>query len=154
MTERELHKLSRTDLLELLLAQRKENELLKRQLSEAQAELKDRKIAIDQAGSIAEAALQLNGVFEAAQASCQQYIDNIHQLSRRQEKICKTMEMETKNKCDRMLRDAERRSHMIMESCAEKLKELVDTSTAEFHTADSLEEKGGGKRIVPNIKSL
>ena len=45
-------------------------------------------MTIDDAGSIAEAALQVNGVFEAAQKACEQYIDNIKNLSKRQEVIC------------------------------------------------------------------
>jgi hypothetical protein len=57
LTERELRKLSRTDLLELLLAQRRENEELRCILDQTQAQLADRTIKIDQAGSIAEASL-------------------------------------------------------------------------------------------------
>ena len=44
MTEKELRRLSRTDLLELLLAQRKENEQLRCILDETQAQLADRTI--------------------------------------------------------------------------------------------------------------
>ena len=44
MTERELRRLSRTDLLELLLAQRRENEQLRCLLDETQAQLADRTI--------------------------------------------------------------------------------------------------------------
>ena len=53
MTERELRRLSRTDLLELLLAQRRENEQLRCILDQTQAQLADRTIKIDNAGSIA-----------------------------------------------------------------------------------------------------
>ena len=66
MTERELRKLSRADLLELLLAQRKENEQLRCLLDQTQAQLADRTITISNAGSIAEASLHLNGIFDAA----------------------------------------------------------------------------------------
>ena len=44
MTEKELRRLSRTDLLELLLAQRKENEQLRCILDETQSQLADRTI--------------------------------------------------------------------------------------------------------------
>ena len=73
MTERELRRLSRADLLELLLAQRRENEQLRCILDQTQAQLADRTIKIENAGSIAEASLQLNGIFTAAQDTCQQY---------------------------------------------------------------------------------
>lgn len=77
MTDRELKRLSRADLLEMLIALSKENEQLRLELVETQQRLADRMVAIEKAGSIAEAALQLNGVFEAAQNACEQYIANI-----------------------------------------------------------------------------
>ena len=77
MTDKELRRLSRGELLEMLLAQMEENEKLNRQLREAKAQLSDRRIIIDQAGTMAEAALQLNGVFEAADRAARQYLENI-----------------------------------------------------------------------------
>lgn len=85
MTDKELRKLSRRDLLQLLLEQSLEIQDLKKRLEEAEAALMDREIKIDLAGSIAEAALQLNGVFEAAEAACQQYLENVELLTKRQE---------------------------------------------------------------------
>ena len=95
MTEKELRRLSRADLLEMLIDQGVELKKTQKSLKSAQKELKLRKIAIDEAGSIAEAALQLNGVFEAAQASCEHYMENIRTLSDRQEAVCKRREQES-----------------------------------------------------------
>ena len=67
MTDQELKKLHRSDLLELLIAQEKENEQLRGQVKRLEAQLADRKLDLEKAGSIAEASLQLNGVFQAAQ---------------------------------------------------------------------------------------
>lgn len=77
MTNKELKRLSRRELLEMLLDQSKEVERLQRELKEAKRQLSDRQILIDNAGSIAEAALQLNHVFEAAQEAANQYLENI-----------------------------------------------------------------------------
>ena len=77
MTDKELRRLSRGELLEMLIAQMEENQLLKQQLTEAQTQLNNRQIAIETSGSIAEAALKLNGVFQAAEEAAQQYIENI-----------------------------------------------------------------------------
>ena len=68
MTERELRRLSRTDLLELLVAQRRENEQLRCILDQTQAQLADRTIQIDKAGSIAEA---FYGVPEYLKSECE-----------------------------------------------------------------------------------
>lgn len=127
MTERELRRLSRTDLLELLLAQRKENEQLRCLLDQTQAQLADRTIKINNAGSIAEASMQLSGIFDAAQDSCQYYLDNIRQLSERQNIVCQQMEAETKEKCDRMVAEAEIKSQQCWENCSAKIRQLVDS---------------------------
>lgn len=84
ITERELRKLSRADLLELLLAESRENEQLRAQLQEANQKLASREIELQNAGSIAEAALRLNGVFEAAERAAQQYVENVRRLSEEQ----------------------------------------------------------------------
>ena len=127
MKDRDLRRLSRTDLLELLLAQRKENEQLRCILDETQSQLADRTIKIDNAGSIAEASLQLSGIFNAAQDSCQQYMENIKLLSERQATICQQMEAETKEKCDRMVAEAEQKAQQCWENCSAKIKKLVDS---------------------------
>ena len=77
MTEKELKRLRRSDLLELLLVQSKENQQLRQELEEARAQLANRAIKIEKAGSMAEAALQLSGIFEAADQACAQYLENI-----------------------------------------------------------------------------
>ncbi len=81
MTERELRKMSRTELLELLLNERRENEVLREKLKKALTALSDRQIALTEAGSIAEAALRINRVFEAAQAAADQYLENVRRLT-------------------------------------------------------------------------
>ncbi len=126
MTERELRRLSRTDLLELLVAQRRENEQLRCILDQTQAQLADRTIQIDNAGSIAEASLQLSGIFNAAQDSCQYYLENIRLLSERQTQACQKMEQEAKEKCDRMVAEAEVKAQQCWENCSVKIKQLVD----------------------------
>ena len=127
MTERELRRLSRTDLLELLLAQRKENEQLRCLLDQTQAQLADRTIKINSAGSIAEASLQLSGIFDAAQDSCQYYLDNIREMAERQNVACQQMEAETKEKCENMVTEAERKAQKCWENCSVKIRQLVES---------------------------
>jgi len=72
--------LSREELLELLIAEREKNKELERQLQEAKNELASREIKINNSGSIAEAALALSGIFEAADKACALYRENLEQL--------------------------------------------------------------------------
>jgi len=85
MTDKELKRLNRSELLQMLLTQMEENRALKSELEEARAQLSSRKILLDNAGSIAEASLKINGVFEAAQRAAQEYLDNLQDLQARQE---------------------------------------------------------------------
>ena len=92
MSDKELRKLRRMDLLELLIEERKENERLKREseqlkqeLQKAKKQLQSKRIAIKEAGSIAEASLRLSGVFEAAQDAANVYLANVKKLAAAQE---------------------------------------------------------------------
>ncbi len=69
MTEKELKKLNRRQLLELLLKQTRKVTELQEELDRVKAELENRARMEDRAGSLAEAALKLNDVVEAAQAA-------------------------------------------------------------------------------------
>lgn len=81
MTDKDLKKLSRAELLEMLLTQTKEVKRLSAELDEANRKLKDRRIMLENSGSIAEAALKLNDVFQAAQLAADQYLENVKQLA-------------------------------------------------------------------------
>ena len=105
MTPQELKKLSRAELLDLLLAQTKRADDLEQRLQQAEMQLCDKKIQLDKAGSIAQAALQINGIFEAAEAAAAQYLDNIQSLSSRQEAVCAKREEESKASSERLLKN-------------------------------------------------
>lgn len=80
MTDKELRKLNRRELLELLLEESRENERLRSELEKTKEQLASRKIDLEESGSIAEAALKLNGIFEAAEQAAQQYLENVRRL--------------------------------------------------------------------------
>lgn len=77
MKDRDLKKLNRAELLKLLIDQMTENEMLRDENERLNTKLADRQILLENAGSIAEAALKVNGVFEAAEAAAAQYLENI-----------------------------------------------------------------------------
>ena len=54
-------------------------------------------------------------------------MDNIRMLSERQSQVCQQMEQETKEKCDRMVAEAEMKSQQCWENCSAKIKALVDS---------------------------
>lgn len=75
--EQELRRLSRKDLIDIIYELRKQEEVLRHELELARQELENRDILLEETGSIAEAALKLNGVFEAAQAAADQYLRSV-----------------------------------------------------------------------------
>ena len=139
MTDRQLRKASRTDLLKLLLEQRKEMETLRRQIDQLQEQLQQRQITIDQSGTLAEAALKLSGIFDAAETACQYYTENIRGLSGRQEEICRTMERETREKCDRMLEQAKQMAKVYWDEYKEKCNQYMKSVGNVCGTAENCE---------------
>lgn len=151
MTEKEMKKLSRADLLELLLQARRENDQLQSEVERLKKRLTDRSIAIQNAGSIAEASLQLSGIFEAAQEAAEQYLENIRTLSGRQKKICEQMEAktlakcnaleaETKKRCEKMVQKANEESTASWRNFSENMEELykMRKGVHEMKPSDSL----------------
>lgn len=84
MTDKELKKLKRMELLELLVDQAAEMDSLKKQLEETKAALESREFRLKETGSIAQAALEINEVFAAAQRAAQDYLDNIRRMEEEQ----------------------------------------------------------------------
>lgn len=80
MTEKELRKLKRVELLELLVEQAAEMEALRGELQAARDALAERNILLRESGSIAEAALRLNRVFEAADQAAREYVESTKRM--------------------------------------------------------------------------
>lgn len=77
MVDKELKKLSRKELLEMLVIQTRKSEQLEKRVKELEEKLADKRIKIETAGNLAEAALKLSGVFEAAQMASEIYLESL-----------------------------------------------------------------------------
>lgn len=95
MKDKRLRRIKKKELLELLLEQAKRIEELELELEKTKEELNSKRIIIEESGSLAEASLMLNKIFETAQQTADQYLFNVKEK-------CKIMENDTKNitKCD------------------------------------------------------
>ena len=109
MNDKELRKLNRQDLLRLLLEAEKEKRRLSEALEDAQAQLEDRRLRLSEAGNLAQAALNLNGVFEAAQRAADEYLDNVRAESERQLEESRRAAVERLERSRRMLAETESR---------------------------------------------
>lgn len=107
MTEKELKGLSRQELLELLLLQGKQLERLQEKVAALEEKLRDRSIVQQEAGSIAEAALRLNDVFDAAQRAAEQYLESVTRQCDRKEALARQVLEQACKKADRIVAEAE-----------------------------------------------
>lgn len=142
MTQYEMKKLSRKELLQLAAEESAQIRILQEHLEIAENELHKREININEAGSIAEASMKLSNVFEAAQEACRLYTDNIQRLSERQESICAEIEKETKEKaaayeaevisrCERLEKDTKEACEKLDMDTKTSCEKMVETAKAE-----------------------
>lgn len=77
---KDLKSLSRGDLLELLLAQTERAEELEKTIAELSERVESKDILIEQSGTLAEASLAVNQVFQAADHAAAQYLGNVMRI--------------------------------------------------------------------------
>ena len=155
MTSKELKRMSRSELLQMLLSQMEENERLRTQLDSANAQLEDRKIVCANVGSIAEAALQLNGVFDAAERAAQQYLESVRELENQQDVLKEKLAGEAQANADAIIAQA----NTIMEEAKayqakakqeaddywQKVQNMVQNLLKEHQSLTSLLQTAGRK---------
>lgn len=146
MTDKELKRMSRAELLQMLITQVEENQSLQARLEAAETQLKDRSLAVSETGTMAEAALSLNGVFQAADAAAQQYLDNIRQMQERQELLYQEAEDEAKRNADAIVAEADaysRKAHADADAYWEEVHARVDSLLREQESLRSLIQSSG-----------
>lgn len=124
MTDKELKRMNRNDLVEIIYQYQNRELEQSETIEKLTAQLSDRRTHIENAGSIAEAALSVNHVFEAAQAAADQFLEEIRAANADKEaqgrqivaqaqaeadairekarQDCKTMTEDAKRECDAM----------------------------------------------------
>ncbi len=120
MDEKVLDNLSLAELRQLLLSQQQELEMLHMQLQLTQDQLASRQLAIEEAGSIAQAALQLSGIFENAQQAADQYLENVEFLHARKEADYQQRLDEAEQQAQSLLHDVKRQCRAMEEGARAK----------------------------------
>lgn len=131
MTDKELRRLHRSELLEMLISLTEENRKLNDLLEQTRSQLRDRQITIENAGSLAEAALSLSGIFQTADAAAQQYLESVRQLTAQQEEACREILSQAEQKAAEIKQEAlSYRQKVYAEANADRVKPL-SKATAE-----------------------
>lgn len=109
----------------MLLAQSKENEKLKAQVGELTQKVEDRTLAMRDIGSIAEAALTVNGVFTAAQNAADQYLATVMEMNQGTEQRCREMIERTKAYCEKLQNDTYYKCNSMETDAKNRCAELL-----------------------------
>lgn len=138
MNEKAMKRLGRSELLQLLIEYTQENEAMREKMDAMSAELdsvnnqlKVRTIAIENAGSLAEAAIQVNGMIEAAQKTANQYLENIERMQAEQEATCAERLRETNRKCIELEKEAKERCRELETETQRKCDEMFAAAERE-----------------------
>ena len=133
MTDKELKRLSRVELIDIIYELQKQKDAADVRVAQLQEKLNQRELRIAQAGSIAEAAIGLNGVFEAAQDAADQYLYSIQtSTSSIQRKLdaAKAQRREiisnAEEEANRIVRESENRARAIVEAAERQASEKWD----------------------------
>ncbi len=150
MTEKELKRASRGELLEMLITQMEENKLLKEKVDLLQAQLDERTVNLGHAGSIAEASLVLSGVFEAAQTAAQHYLDNVKRMSERQDLLFEHMYAQARVKAEATVAEADAYSKRVHEEADAYWHQVHERVQAMFKDQESLRKlmQTAGRKVI------
>ena len=116
MDDKKIRKISKRELLEILLEQAKKIKELESELDKTNKKLETKKMIIEEAGTFADASAKLNGIFEVAEETANQYLVNVKEK-------CKKIENNTKKECQKL------KEVMLKETqdiCNIKIKEADD----------------------------
>lgn len=121
MADKELRRMRRSELIEIIFALKTSEENVRKEKEALEERLHDRTIQIAKAGSIADASLALNGVFEAAQIAADDYLNSIKAAN------------ENPNPTQDIIEGAEREAAAILELARTQAEELIAAAKGEAY---------------------
>ena len=127
MTGKELKKLSRHELVDIIYQLKKNEQQLQKEIASLEAIIEERRIRISMAGSIAEAATNITHVFSTAQMTADLYLHEI---------AC--MRADTVKECAKKIEEAEKKVAAILADGEEKFAALNEQYKAAYQTWQQL----------------
>ena len=108
MVSKELKRLSRRELVDIIYQLKKNEQELQDQISSLQESLQERRIRMSVAGSIAEAATDITNIFAAAQRTADLYLQEISCMKQDAQLECSKMVEDAKDQVVQILSDGEK----------------------------------------------
>lgn len=113
MAEKELRKMRRNELIDIIYALQEQIEQVAAERDTYKKQLGDRQIHIEKVGSIADAAVALNHLFEVAQSTADQYLDSVYAAN-----------AEAEAQRQQILDEAHRQAGEILEAAAAEARQI------------------------------
>lgn len=108
MINKELKRLSRRELVDIIYQMKKNEQEMQDKITALENEIKDKRIRISQAGSIADAAVNVTNVFSAAQVTADMYLSEIASMKKDTEAECAKMIADAKQRVKNILADGQK----------------------------------------------
>lgn len=121
MTDKELKNLSRAELVDILYDVQKQSEEKDALIADLKAKIGERAARVSQCGTIAEAALQTNGVLEAAQKAADEYLASVRAAQAGNEQRLKDAELARQ----RDIRAAKEEARQIVAEAGAQAKSIL-----------------------------
>lgn len=110
MTDKEFRKLKRGDLIAIIYEYQKKQDELVKELEELKAQLDSKNLKISKAGSIAEAVVGLDLLFETAQKTADDYIEQVRLANEDAEKKAAEIISQAKKEAEEILSKAKKKA--------------------------------------------
>ena len=116
MTDKELKKLNRRELLEILVLQTRKTEALEKKLAALQARLDEKELKVEKAGDLARAVMELNGVFDDAKKAAEQYEENVRRMEEACRKSCEEQQAQARAQAEAIVAQARAEADAILKN--------------------------------------
>ena len=108
MLNKELSKLSRRELMDIIYQMKKNEQQMQEELASLRESLEEKRIRLSEAGSVAEAAVSVSNVFSSAQMSADLYLQEVARMREDTEKECERMVAEAEQTVAKTLAEGEK----------------------------------------------
>ena len=136
-TEKDIKKLSRTELVDVIYQLKKSEQKLEEQVQTLQAALDEKNLRMENVGSVAEASLALTDIFANAQTAADAYLEEIRTRRAAVEEECSRLSAEAQEKADAALQEAQEKADAILQDAHAQANSILQDAQTRKETIDS-----------------
>lgn len=114
LANKDIRRLNRGELIEVIYQLKTNEQNLQKEVRSLRSQLQEYDLKVKNAGTIAEAALSLSGIYETAQNAADIYLEAIEKKY-----------AETESKCEAKLEDAQKQADMLIQSAKDERKRIL-----------------------------